>query len=68
MKKEELERRFVDMIIKKGNIKNYVVMQDGNHEYYWFELIDGEIRYWKDLSDKSLKRLGLLKEEGLCLR
>lgn len=68
MNKEGQEKKFVDMIITKGGVKKYVVMADGNHGYYHLELNNGDIRYWSDFSNESLQRLGLLKEEGLCLR
>lgn len=52
MKKQEAENEFINYINKIG-IKTY---EKGNC-YWFFNLENGEQRFWTNLSDASLKRI-----------
>lgn len=56
MKKEELERRFVNNI-KQIGIVSHGTMYNKGHWYWSFELKNGERKYWTDLSEESKKIL-----------
>lgn len=61
-KKAILEKEFVDMILSKGGIELWSCMAEDTSNYYEMKLKNGEIRYWKDFSIDSLKRLGIYEE------
>ena len=56
--KAEQEKLFVKELLAVG-IKRCMVMAEGRHDYYRFEMKDGRYRYWKDMSKESLVELGL---------
>jgi len=59
IKKAEQEKMFVDMILKKGGINSHCEMYERGHDYYCFWLKNREQRFWTDMSDESLKKLGI---------
>jgi hypothetical protein len=36
-----------------------IAIDEGKNTYYEFRLKNGEFRYWKNISDKNFKKLGL---------
>lgn len=58
-KKSDLEKEFVDYIISQGGLESYAEIYERGHTYYELRLKNGTIRYWADLSDESLERLGM---------
>ena len=56
VKKAEQERAFVDMLLEIG-IKNYGASDDNGNTYWFFNLEDGQQRYWTNLSEESQKKL-----------
>lgn len=57
--KAECEEEFVDMIIDKGGLKSWGETYDNGHWYQFFDLKNGERRYWTNMSDKSKEDLGI---------
>ena len=56
--KVECEKEFVDYILKIGLI-GYAEMDEKRNTYYEFRLKNGELRYWKNLSQENRERLGM---------
>jgi hypothetical protein len=59
MNKAEAEARFVEIILEAGGIVNHAEMDEGRKTYYEFRLKNGTIRYWTNMSDENLSRLGV---------
>jgi hypothetical protein len=59
--KEEAEKEFVDHILSVGGILSCSEMDCGNATYYKFSVKNGETRYWTNMSEENLKRLGATK-------
>ena len=58
MKKSDAEKKFVWQI-KQIGLKNYGSMYRRGELYWFFDLMDGTQRYWKDLSKESANELGI---------
>lgn len=59
VKKSEREKEFVDYILSSGGIDCYGKQYERGHWYWFFNLKNGERRYWTDMSEKSQKILGI---------
>lgn len=57
--KLQQENEFVDYILSVGGIKSHAEMDEGKKTYYEFRLANGTKRYWTNMSDENLKRLGI---------
>lgn len=57
-KKALAEKEFVDYILSTGGIEKHIESVEGRNSYYKFFLNNGEIRFWTNISDENLKRLG----------
>lgn len=60
--KAEYEKEFVQHLLEVG-IKGYSEMYAHGRLHYMFNLENGETRYWTNLSEDSLKKLGLREED-----
>ena len=58
-KKAECEKEFVDYILSVGGLGSHAEMDEGRNTYYEFRLKNGTKRYWTNMSDENLKRLGI---------
>lgn len=58
--KVDCEKEFVEYILSVG-IEKWCEMDERNKTYYQIHLKNGEIRYWTNLSDESLKKLSFDK-------
>ena len=56
--KFECEKELVDYILKIG-LRRYSEMDEKGNTYYVFKLDNGELRYWKNLSQKNRESLGM---------
>lgn len=61
IKKAIAEDKFIDYIIEKG-IKTYYVAHECGNDYYCIDLINGERRFWTNISNENLEKLGWFKE------
>lgn len=59
-KKAEQEKEFVEYILSVGGIKSYREMDEGRKTYYEFLLTNDTRRYWTNMSNENLERLGIL--------
>ncbi|GMQ60308.1 hypothetical protein AN1V17_47080 [Vallitalea sediminicola] len=60
--KAEHEKEFVNHILSVGGIKTYGNTDEYGQTYWFFNLVNGERRYWTNLSDASQKALGISTE------
>lgn len=58
-KKAEQEKEFVDYILSVGGVVYHREMAEGNKTYHEFKLANDTTRYWTDMTEESLKRLGI---------
>ena len=63
VKKADREKAFVDYIKGIGIKWHCKALERGNW-YYCLELNNGEIRYWTNFSEESLKELGIEYESN----
>lgn len=57
--KAMVERDFVNILLLNGGVVEYRKVCVDGHTYYELSLNNGKIRHWRDLSEDSLKRLGM---------
>jgi len=62
--KVECENEFVKYILSVGGVKVYGCTYEKRNWYWFFDLTNGERRYWKNLSDESQKTLGIYNAES----
>ena len=55
--KADAEKEFVEHILSVGGVKTYGITDDRGNLYWFFDLENGERRYWTNLSEKSQKAL-----------
>ncbi len=63
IKKEIAEKKFVDAIKAVGIEKHYEMEEKGKN-CHQFNLKNGTIRYWTDMSEGNLIKLGLRESES----
>ncbi len=56
--KFECEKELVDYILKIG-LRGYSEMDEKRNTYYVFKLDNGELRFWKNLSQENRESLGM---------
>lgn len=64
MKKDEYEKALIDHILDVGLEKCWEMYGEGHKSqnlYYRFDLKNGEIRYFTNVSKEGLRRLGIIK-------
>lgn len=59
MKKAEAEKLFVEELIEAGGVKSYYCTYERGNWYYCFDLNNGTRRYWTNMSDDNLNKLGI---------
>jgi hypothetical protein len=59
MNKATAEKMFVEEILRAGGIDNHAETDEGRKTYYEFRLKNGTRRYWTNMSDESLVKLGV---------
>lgn len=57
--KSEHEKNFIAHIIEIGGIKTYGNTDENGHTYWFFDLVNGERKYWTNLAEESQKALGI---------
>ena len=63
MKKAEAEKLFVEELIEAGGVNSYYFTYERGNYYYCFELNNGTRRYFTNMRDDNLAKLGI--KEGL---
>jgi hypothetical protein len=56
--KAECEKEFVQYILSVGGVKCGGKMYERGNYYWFFDLANGERRYWTNLSEENQKLLG----------
>ena len=57
--KAECEKEFTEHILSVGGIKSYGKSYEKGNWYWFFNLKNGERRYWTNLADENQKALGI---------
>lgn len=60
--KAECEKEFVEHIASVGGVKSHGKTYENGNWYWFFDLENGERRYWTNLSEENQKILGCYSE------